>query len=187
MQGCAFWGARWWIITFRGLKSPKPPFWGPEKPFQAKYAKNSNSYIFRSVYRIDLKFDRQLRPATGTLWVVSYGGKTIPRWCTATILKIVTSPYLNEKLSDFDEICTHQQILNWMNVTWSKKRNEKVALDRLKQQHQRRCSFQKRKVLSYLKMLVEWRHAWCLLVEYSIYRRGAAELESSFINSKSST
>jgi len=51
-----------------------------------------------------MKFDRQLRPATETSWVVSYDGKTIPRWRTAAILKIVISPYLNEKSSDFDEI-----------------------------------------------------------------------------------
>jgi len=55
---------------------------------QANYAKNSNSYIFRSVYQIDMKFDRQLRPATETSWVVSYGGKTIPRWRTVAIFKI---------------------------------------------------------------------------------------------------
>jgi len=36
--------------------------------------------------------------------VVSYGGKTIPRWRTVAILKIVISPYLSEKSSDFDEI-----------------------------------------------------------------------------------
>jgi len=51
-----------------------------------------------------MKFDRQLRPATETLWVVSYGGKTIPRWRTAAILKINISPYLSEKSSDFHEI-----------------------------------------------------------------------------------
>ena len=28
MQGCAFWGSRWWIITFRGSKSPKTPLLG---------------------------------------------------------------------------------------------------------------------------------------------------------------
>ena len=56
------------------------------------------------MYQIDMKFDRQLRPATETLWVVSYGGKTIPRWQTGAILKIVISPYLSEKSSDFDEI-----------------------------------------------------------------------------------
>jgi len=51
-----------------------------------------------------MKFDRQLRPATEILWVVSYGGETIPRWRTAAILKIDVSPYLSEKSSDFDEI-----------------------------------------------------------------------------------
>jgi len=60
--------------------------------------------ILRSVYQIDTKFNRQLRPATETLWVVSYGGKTIPRCRTAAILKIDISPYLNEKSSDFHEI-----------------------------------------------------------------------------------
>jgi len=51
-----------------------------------------------------MKFDRQLRPATETSWVVSYGGKTIPRWRAGAILKIDMSPYLSEKSSDFDEI-----------------------------------------------------------------------------------
>jgi len=51
-----------------------------------------------------MKFDRQLRPATETSWVVSYGGKTIPRWRKAAILKIDISPYLSEKSFDFHEI-----------------------------------------------------------------------------------
>ena len=51
-----------------------------------------------------MKFDRQLRTATETSWVVSYGGKTITRWRTAVILKIVILPYLSEKSSDFYEI-----------------------------------------------------------------------------------
>ena len=67
-----------------------------------------------------MKFDRQLRPATETSWVVSYSGKTIPRWRTAAILKTDISPYLSEKSSDFIKFCTQQHILNWMNVTWSK-------------------------------------------------------------------
>ena len=54
--------------------------------------------------KFDMKFDRQLRPATETSWVVSCGGKTIPRWRTAAILKIDISPYLSEKSSDFHEI-----------------------------------------------------------------------------------
>jgi len=49
-----------------------------------------------------MKFDKQQQPATETSWVVSYGGKTIPRRRTAAILKIVV--YLSEKSSNFDEI-----------------------------------------------------------------------------------
>jgi len=70
------------------------------------------------MYQIDMKFDRQLRPATETSRVVSYGGKTIPRWRTAAILKIDISPYLSEKKHPiFMKFCTQQQILTWMNVT----------------------------------------------------------------------
>jgi len=39
-----------------------------------------------------------------TIQVISYGGKTIPRWRTAAILKIDISPYLSEKSPDFHEI-----------------------------------------------------------------------------------
>ena len=53
------------------------------------------------MYQIDIKFDRQLRPATEISWVVSYGGKAIPRWRTAAILKIVISPYLSEIIIRF--------------------------------------------------------------------------------------
>ena len=76
-----------------------------------------------------MKFDRQLRPATETLWVVSCGGKTIPRWRTAAILKIVISPYLGEKSSDFDEIlCAAADFeLDERHVI----KNEQVALNRL--------------------------------------------------------
>jgi len=83
--------------------------------------------ISSDLYQIDMKFDRQLRPATETSWVVSYGGKTIPRWRTAAILKIIISPYLSEKSSDFDEILytAADFELGERHVI-----NEKVALDR---------------------------------------------------------
>jgi len=64
-----------------------------------------------------MKFDRQLRPATETSWVVLYGGKTIPRWRTTAIFKIDISPYLSENHPIFMKVCTQQQILNRMNVT----------------------------------------------------------------------
>jgi len=88
-----------------GYKVPQNPhFGGMNRHFKPNKRKNSNSYMFRSVYQIDMKFDRQLRPATETSWVVSYGGKAIPRWRMAAILKINISPYLREKSSDFHEI-----------------------------------------------------------------------------------
>jgi len=76
-----------------------------------------------------MKFDTQLQPATETSWVVSYGGKTIPRWRTAAILKIDISPYLSEKSSDFHEtLYTSADFeLDECHVI----KNEKVALDRL--------------------------------------------------------
>jgi len=79
-----------------------------------------------------MKFDRQLQPSSETSWVVSYGGKTVPRWRTAAILKIDISPYLSEKSSDFDEIlCTAADFeLDERHVI----KNEKVALDRVRVQ-----------------------------------------------------
>ena len=66
------------------------------------------------MYQIDMKFDRQLRPATETLWVVSYGGKTIARWWTAIILKIDISSYLSEKCDDVP----HCRILSPDKTVW---------------------------------------------------------------------
>ena len=63
------------------------------------------------------KFDRQLRPATETSWVVSYGSKTIPRWRMAAMLKTDISPFVSKNHRIFTKFCTQQQILNWMNVT----------------------------------------------------------------------
>ena len=76
-----------------------------------------------------MKFDRQLQPSTETSWVVSYSGKTIPRWRTAAILIIVISLYLSEKSSAFDEILytAADFELDERHVI----KNEKVALDRL--------------------------------------------------------
>ena len=81
------------------------------------------------MYQLDMKFDRQLRPATETSWVVSYSGKTIPRWWTAAILKIDISPYRSEKSSDFHEILYTAAEFELDECLLIK--NKKVALDRL--------------------------------------------------------
>ena len=63
--------------------------------------------------------------------MVSYGGKTIPRWRMAAILKIVISPYLSEKSSDFHEIL--YTAADFELIERHVIKNEKVALqlDRL--------------------------------------------------------
>jgi len=76
-----------------------------------------------------MKFDRQLQPATETSWVVSYGCNTIPRWRTAAILKIVISPYLSKKSSNFHEIL--YTAADFEPDERHVIKNEKVALDRL--------------------------------------------------------
>jgi len=62
--------------------------------------------------------------------MVSCGGKTIPRWRMAGILKIDISPYLSEKSSDFDEILYTAADFELDECHMI--RNEKVALDRLR-------------------------------------------------------
>jgi len=62
--------------------------------------------------------------------VVSYGRKTIRRWRTAAILKIVILPYLSKKSSAFDEILYTAADLELHERHVIK--NEKVALDKLR-------------------------------------------------------
>jgi len=70
--------------------------------------------VSSDLYQIDMKFDRQLRPATETSRVVSYGGKTIPRWRTTAILKIDILPYLNEQ-----ELSYRQQIARQLRTQYA--------------------------------------------------------------------
>ena len=49
-----------------------------------------------------------------------------PRWRTTAIFKIVKSPYLSEKLSDFMKFGTLQQMLNPIAVTWPKIKSFKI-------------------------------------------------------------
>jgi len=61
--------------------------------------------------------------------VVSYGGKTIPRWRTAAILKIDISHYLSQKSSEFDEILYAADFELYEHHVI---KNDEVALDRLR-------------------------------------------------------
>ena len=86
-------GSRWWIITFRGPKSPKTPILGAWIGISSQICELSSDMCIRLTWNL-----------TGTSWVVSYGGKTIPSWRTAAILKIDISPYLSVKSSDFHDV-----------------------------------------------------------------------------------
>jgi len=110
--------------------SQNPNFGGLNKHFKPNMRKIQIAISSNLCIRLTWNFDRQLRPETETLWVVSYGGKTILRWRTAAILKIDISPYLSEKSSDFDEILytAADFELDERHVI----KNEKVALDRLR-------------------------------------------------------
>ena len=73
--------------------------------------------------------------------MVSYGGKTIPRWRTAAILKIDISPYLSEKSFNFHEILYTAADFELDERHVALVPNEKVALDRLPSSTECICCF----------------------------------------------
>jgi len=89
-----------------GSKVPKTHIFGAWITTSSQICEKFNSYIFRSVYQIDIKFDRQLRPATETSWVVSYGSKTILRWRTAAIWKSIYRHISVKNHQIFMKFCT---------------------------------------------------------------------------------
>ena len=100
--------------NYSGPKSHKTSILGTWIGIQAKYAKNLNSYIFRSVYQIDMTFDRHAAAASnrdfvsGLVW-----WQTILRWRTTANLKIDLSPYLSEKSSDFYDVIKKRKSCIW--------------------------------------------------------------------------
>ena len=99
-QGCAFWGSLWWIVTFRGSKFPIIGSISRQicKEFKLLYLPD---LCIRLTWNLTGSCGQQQRLRG---WSVSYGGKAIPRWRTAAILKIDISPYPSEKSSNFHEI-----------------------------------------------------------------------------------
>ena len=61
-----------------------------------------------------MKFDRQLRPASESLWVVSYGGKTTQRLRKPPFWKSICRHISAQNHPIFLIFCTQQQILNLM-------------------------------------------------------------------------
>ena len=57
-----------------------------EEEERAKSAKISNRYIFKTIHRISIKFNRPMWPGDKTSWVVLHDDVTNPRCRTAAIL-----------------------------------------------------------------------------------------------------
>ena len=86
----------------RPLFTPKKPyFWGTNRQFQAKTVECKNGDNLQTIKPINVKFLEHVRTVKYNTWVVLYDVTTNPRWRTAAILKIVKSPYLSQKSSDF--------------------------------------------------------------------------------------
>jgi len=121
-QGCAFWGspAQWWIITFRGPNSPKPQFLGMNRHFKPNMRKieiaTSSDLCIRLTGNLTGSCGQQQKLRGWSRMVVKQfqdGGRP-PFW---------KSIYRHNSAKNhpiFRKFCTQQQIVNWMNVTWSK-------------------------------------------------------------------
>ena len=99
-----------------GSKVPQNPNFGDLNRHFKPNMRKIQIAISSDRYQIDMKFDRQLRPATGTSWAVSYGGKTFQD---------------SGRLPFWKSIYRHISVKNHpIFMTWSK--NENAALDRLR-------------------------------------------------------
>jgi len=123
-------GSRWWIVTFRGLKSPKTPIlgaWiGHFKPNMRKIQiAISSDLCIRLTWNLTGSCGQQQRLHGCSRMVVKQfqdGGRP-PFW--KSIYRHISVK--NNQI--FMKFCTQLQILN-LNVTWSKMK--KVASDRLR-------------------------------------------------------
>jgi len=112
-------GSWWWIITFRGQKSPKTSILGAWIGISSqicKYAKNSNRSSdlgIRLTWNLTGSCGQQHRLCGWSRMVVKQfqdGGRP-PFWKSIYRHISVKNHWI------FMKFCTQQHILNWMNVT----------------------------------------------------------------------
>jgi len=123
MQGCAFWGSRWWIITFRSPTSPKTPIlraWIVNRHFKPNMQKIqiaiSSDLSIRLTWNLTGSCGQQQRLCGWSRVEVKQfqdGGRP-PFWKSLYRHILAKNHLISMKF------CAQQQILNWMNVTWSK-------------------------------------------------------------------
>jgi len=116
-------GSQWWLITFRGPKSPKKPLLGAWilnrhfKPNMWQIQTAISSDLCNTLtWNLTGSCSQQQRLRVWSHMVVKQfqdGGRP-PFW--KSIYRHISVK--NHQI--FMKFCTQQQILNWMNVTWSK-------------------------------------------------------------------
>ena len=97
-------GSRWWIIIFRGPKTPKTPFWGLNRHFKPNMRKIqiaiSSDLCVRLTWNLTCRWGQQQRLCGWSRMVVKQfqdGGRP-PVW------KLIYRHISSEKSSDFYEI-----------------------------------------------------------------------------------
>ena len=113
-------GSRWWVITFTGPNSPTPRFLGAWIGISSKMRKIqiaiSSDLCIRLTWNLTGSYGQQQRLRGWSCMVVKQfqdGGRP-PFW------KSIYSHISAKNHPIFMKFCTQQQILNWMNVAWSK-------------------------------------------------------------------
>jgi len=116
MQECAFWGSRWRIVTLMGPKSPK----GLNRHFKPTMRKNqiaiSSDLCVRLTWNLTGSCNQQQRLHGWSGMVVKQflDGRRPPFW------KSLYRHISTKNHPIFMKFCKQQQILNWINLTWSK-------------------------------------------------------------------
>ena len=102
---CLF-GVSLTLLPILGVKSPENPnFWGVNRRFQAKRAKDWKFHVIETTASISTKFCKTIETIKWSSWVVPIGAQQIqdggrpPFW-----KKTVKSLYLCNRWTDFDKI-----------------------------------------------------------------------------------
>ena len=93
------------LLPILGVKSPENPnFWGVNRRFQAKQAKYWKFHVIENTASISTKFCTTIETIKWSSWVVPIGAQQIQDGGRPPFKKNVKSPYLCNRLTDFDEI-----------------------------------------------------------------------------------
>ena len=89
---------------FAGETPRKPHFWGVNRRFQAKLKKFGKFHVIETPASITTKFCTTMETIKWSSWVVPIGTQQIQDGGRPPFKKPVKSPYLCNRVTDFDEI-----------------------------------------------------------------------------------